>query len=101
MASLSEKAIVQALEIYRSTPTESNALSYDHVFQISEQLRILREETSGLATEILARYQPFARDLRLINSCLDIAYDLARFGRYAYDIALTLYWLSDVKERNS
>lgn len=97
MANLSEKAIIDALEIYR-TPTEPHAFSYDHVFQISEQLRILREETSGLAIETLARYQPFAGDLRFINSCLDIAYDLARFGRYAYDIALTPYWLGDVKE---
>jgi phosphate transport system protein len=99
MANLSEKAIFDALKIYRNTP-EKPTLSYDHVFQISEQLRILREETSGLATEILARYQPLAGDLRFINSCLDIAYDLARFGRYAYDIALTPYWLGNVEECN-
>lgn len=99
MANLSEKAIIDALEIYR-TPIEPHAFSYDHVFQISEQLRILREETSGLAIETLARYQPLAGDLRFISSCLDIAYDLARFGRYAYDIALTPYWLGDVKECN-
>jgi phosphate transport system protein len=96
MASLSEKAIVNALSTYKNT----SPVSSDYVFQTSEQLRILREETSGLATEILARYQPLANDLRFINSCLDIAYDLARFGRYAYDIALTPYWFGDVTECN-
>ena len=66
------------------------------VFQISEQLRALKEETSGLAIEILARYQPLASDLRFIKSCIDIAYDLARFARYAYDISLTPEWFGDL-----
>ena len=45
--------------------------------------------------ELLARYQPLAGDLRYIKSCIDIAYDLSRFGRYAYDIALAPIWLEN------
>jgi phosphate transport system protein len=92
MASLAEKAILTSLEAYQRKPGVSSVT----VLHISEQLRILREETSGLAVEILARYQPLAGDLRYVKSCIDISYDLSRFGRYAYDIALTPDWLGDL-----
>jgi phosphate transport system protein len=92
MAYLSEKAVLNSLDVYQKKP----GISSDEIFQVSEQLRILREETSGLAVEILARYQPLASDLRFTKACIDIAYDLARFGRYAYDIALTPDWLGDL-----
>lgn len=73
-----------------------HGFSSDRIFNLSEQLRILREETNDLAVELLARYQPLARDLRFIKACNDIAYDLSRFGRYAYDISLTPDWLGDL-----
>ncbi|MDQ1279950.1 MAG: phosphate transport system protein [Thermoproteota archaeon] len=92
MANLAEKAIRTAMEIFE----ENRLINSESVFQISEQLRFLREETSNLAVEILARYQPLARDLRFVKSCIDIAYDLSRFGRYAYDISLTTKWLGSL-----
>ena len=92
MAKLAETAVVDSINVYQKKPGATT----DSVYQISEQLRILRDETSGLAVELLARYQPLARDLRFIKSCIDIAYDLSRFGRYAYDIALTPDWLGDM-----
>jgi phosphate transport system protein len=92
MANLAEKAVRTSLEIYQ----EKSGVTSETVFHISEQLRFLREETSGLAVEILARYQPLARDLRFVKSCIDISYDLSRFGRYAYDISLTPEWIGDL-----
>ena len=59
---------------------------------------MLRESTNDLAVELLARYQPLAVDLRYIKSCIDVSYDLSRFGRYAYDIALTPSWLGDLSQ---
>ena len=92
MADLAQKAVMNAITAYQ----QQDGMSSVKILHLSEQLRLLREETSGLAIEILARYQPLASDLRFIKSCIDIAYDLARFGRYAYDIALTPDWLGDL-----
>ena len=36
--------------------------------------------------ELMAKYQPVASDLRTIKSYMKIAYDLERFGRYAWGI---------------
>jgi phosphate transport system protein len=92
MADLAQKAVSNSLQAYQ----QQDGMSSVKILHLSEQLRILREETSGLAIEILARYQPLASDLRFIKSCIDIAYDLARFGRYAYDVALMPDWLGDL-----
>jgi phosphate transport system protein len=60
------------------------------IFEYSEELRVLQTEVTDYVTELIARYQPVARDLRLIQSSMDIAYGFSRFGRYAYDIAEVL-----------
>ena len=59
----------------------------ERIYGWSEELRILQDEVSELAVELLARYQPVASDLRFIKSCMEIAYGLSRFGRYAHDIS--------------
>ena len=92
MGKLSEDAVATALNVHKG----NGKASLDKIYQLSEQLSFLRTEATDLAVELLTRYQPLADDLRLIKSCIDISYDLARFGRYAYDIALTLDWLGDV-----
>jgi phosphate transport system protein len=92
MGKLSEDAVTSALTVYKG----NGKASLDNIYQSSERLSFLRNEATDLAVELLTRYQPLADDLRLIKSCIDISYDLARFGRYAYDIALTLDWLGDV-----
>ena len=46
----------------------------------------LSEEAEDKAVELIARYQPVASDLRTIKSYMKIAYDLSRYGRYAWDI---------------
>lgn len=81
MGTFSEQTVSTAIDAY----TQNKNL-VEEVFTASERLRMLEEEVSELAIELLARYQPVASDLRFIKSCLEIAYGFTRFGRYAYDI---------------
>ena len=58
----------------------------EDVKKLSDQLQFMREEVGNLAVELLARFQPLATDLRFIRSCIQVAYDFSRMGRYALDI---------------
>jgi len=40
----------------------------DRIYSWSEELRMLQDEVSELAVELIARYQPVASDLRFIKS---------------------------------
>jgi phosphate transport system protein len=60
------------------------------VFEFSEKLRSLEDEVGDIATEIVARYQPVAKDLRFIRASMEIAYIFWRSGRYSYDIVNTI-----------
>ena len=46
-------------------------------------------DVENKAFELIAKYQPVASDLRIINSYMKIAYDFERYGRYAWDISFT------------
>lgn len=81
MANLSVKSVDSAIESY-----EKGTGSKEQIFEWSEQLRVLQDEATELAVELIARYQPVATDLRFIKSCMEISYGFSRFGRYAYDI---------------
>jgi phosphate transport system protein len=81
MANLSVKSVDTAIESY-----EKESGSKDQIFTWSEQLRVLQDEVTELAVELIARYQPVATDLRFVRSCMEISYGFSRFGRYAYDI---------------
>ena len=85
MAHLSEASVNAALDSYQKGITARS-----QIFEYSEELRVLQTEVTDYATELIARYQPVARDLRFIQSSMDIAYGFSRFGRYAYDIAEVL-----------
>jgi len=85
MGHLSEELVNSALESY-----EKGIMLRSQIFEGSEKLRFLQIEVTDFATELIARYQPVARDLRLIQSFMDAAYGFSRFGRYAYDIAEVL-----------
>lgn len=93
MAKLSESTVATAIQSY----IEGRDLR-DETFAHSEKLRILQDEVSELAVEIIARYQPVAGDLRYIKSCMEIAYGFLRFGRYAYDISEVLAIYGDLSE---
>ncbi|MGA9154821.1 MAG: phosphate uptake regulator PhoU [Candidatus Nitrosopolaris sp.] len=82
MANISENSVFTAMESY-----EKGINVKSRIFEWSERLRILQEEVSDLAVELIARYQPVASDLRMIRSCMEISYGFSRFGRYSYDIA--------------
>jgi len=85
MAELSEKCVLNAIELY-----EKGIAKKTQIFEWSEKLKVSQSKVTDLATELIMRYQPVARDLRYIRSCMEIAYGFSRFGRYAYDIVEVL-----------
>ncbi|AFU57926.1 putative phosphate uptake regulator, PhoU [Candidatus Nitrososphaera gargensis Ga9.2] len=93
MSEISERSVITAIESY-----EKGSSVKKTIFNWSEQLRVLQDEVSDLAIELIARYQPVATDLRFIRSCMEIAYGFSRFGRYAYDIVDVLETMGSVGE---
>jgi len=61
----------------------------EQVGELSEILVATTVSVEDKAFELIVKYQPVASDLRLINSCMKIAYDFERYGRYAWDISST------------
>ena len=93
MGTLAQNSVLKAIQAYaRGEKITQEALDR------AKQLSTLAAEVEELAVELLARYQPVATDLRLIKSCLEIAYGFSRFGRYAYDIAQVLEIFGDVSQ---
>src|SRR5437667_11039859 len=82
MAELSQNTVSTAIDAY----VQGRDLR-ERIFGWSEELRMLQDEVSELAVEIIARYQPVASDLRFIKSCMEVSCDFSRFGRYAHDIS--------------
>ena len=91
MASLSEKSVSTSIEAYMQSRNMA-----EQIHSWSEELRLLQEDVSDLGTELIARYQPVASDLRYIRACMEISYGFSRFGRYAYDIAEVLEMFGDL-----
>jgi phosphate transport system protein len=81
MGELAEKTVSLSFDCY----TKGTDV-YERVQTWSETLVSLSEEVEEKAIELIARYQPVASDLRIIKSYMKIAYDLSRYGRYAWDI---------------
>lgn len=61
--------------------------SHEQVQNLSETLVSMADEVEDKAFELISRFQPVASDLRIIKSYMKIAYDFARYGRYALDIS--------------
>lgn len=61
----------------------------DQEHELSEILASMSVEVENKAFELIAKYQPVASDLRIINSYMKIGYDFERYGRYAWDISFT------------
>lgn len=94
MAKLSERSVFTSIESYeRGTSTIKK-----QIFEWSENLRLMQDEVSDLSIELIARYQPVATDLRFIRSCMEIAYDFSRFGRYSYDIVDVLETMGSISD---
>ena len=95
MGHLSVDLVNSALESY-----EKGIMLRSQIFEGSEKLRFLQIEVTDFATELIARYQPVAKDLRFIQSFMDAAYGFSRFGRYAYDIIEVLETMGSVHKCN-
>ena len=93
MSKISEICVSTVLESYTKGDVKKREM-----FEWAENLRILQEEVSDLAFELIARYQPVATDLRYIKSCLEISYVLARFGGYGYEIVEVLDMMGSISE---
>src|SRR6184192_327488 len=93
MAELSQNTVSTSIDAY----VQGRDLR-DRIYSWSEELRMLQDEVSELAVELIARYQPVATDLRFIRSCMEIAYGFSRFGRYAYDIVEVLETIGHISE---
>ncbi len=59
----------------------------EDVHELSEILVTMTDEVEEKSFSLIAKYQPVASDLRIINSYMKIAYDFERYGRYAWDIS--------------
>jgi phosphate transport system protein len=60
----------------------------EDVHELSEMLVSMTTEVEEKTFGLIAKFQPVASDLRIINSYMKIAYDFERYGRYSWDIAL-------------
>jgi len=85
MGAIAQRSLQIALDSY----FQNNGLR-KRVFELCEKLRSLEDEVGDIATEIVARYQPVAKDLRFIRASIEIAYIFWRSGRYSYDIVNTI-----------
>jgi phosphate transport system protein len=85
MGDMAQRSLQIALDSY----FQNNGMR-KKVFEFSEKLRSLEDEVGDIATELVARYQPVAKDLRFIRASMEIAYIFWRSGRYSYDIVDTI-----------
>jgi phosphate transport system protein len=85
MAELSEKSVTTSIDAYLAGKNRT-----DEIRQWSEELRKAEDDVSDLTTEVIARYQPVASDLRFIKASMEVSYGFSRLGRYALDIAQVL-----------
>jgi phosphate transport system protein len=70
----------------------------EEVHELSEILVSMTVEVEEKAFALIAKYQPVASDLRIINSHMKIAYDFERYGRYAWDISYIRKRLGGLKD---
>ncbi len=93
MAQISEKSVTMSIQSYSEGGNHS-----EEILRWAEDLRKLQDDVSDLATELIARYQPVAFDLRFIKACMEISYGFFRYGRYAHDIAQVLEMFGDLSQ---
>jgi phosphate transport system protein len=67
----------------------------EDVYSKKEKLAEMDEKLEEKAFQLIALYQPMAKDMRTIACCLKIITYLARIGRYGKDIAKIVQEISD------
>jgi phosphate transport system protein len=93
MSKISKICVSTVMESYTKGDVKKGEM-----LEFAETLRVLQEEVSDLAFELIARYQPVATDLRYIRSCLEVSYVLSRFGGYGYEIVEVLEMIGSISE---
>jgi phosphate transport system protein len=93
MSKISKICVSTVMESYTKGDVKK-----EEMLEFAETLRVLQEEVSDLAFELITRYQPVATDLRYIRSCLEVSYVLSRFGGYGYEIAEVLDIMGSISE---
>ncbi len=76
--------------------TEDPQSVLNEVDKGAQILSFTHENLRVRISEILARFQPMASDLRTLISLMEISYGLVRLGRYARNIAQTLALFEDI-----
>jgi len=69
--------------------------------ELSQVLDSMTKEVEDKAFGLIAKYQPVATDLRIINSYMKIAYDFERCGRYSWDISYISKTMGGLKKCSS
>ena len=90
MGQLSEQTVATAMQAYQT------GKSIQEVNSWSNKLKVLDDQVSDMAIELIARFQPVASDLRYIKASLEISYGFYRYGRYAHDIMEVLDTFGDL-----
>jgi phosphate transport system protein len=93
MSKISVNCVSTVMESYMKGDIKKKEM-----FEFTKKLRVLQEEVSDLAFELIARYQPVATDLRYIRSCLEVSYALSRFGGYGYEIIEVLDMIGSISK---
>jgi phosphate transport system protein len=93
MGETAEKALTIAIDGFVREKDKS-----ENVQELSEILVSMTVEVEEKAFALIAKYQPVASDLRIINSHMKIAYDFERYGRYAWDISYIRKRLGGLKD---
>ncbi|HMK95168.1 MAG TPA: phosphate signaling complex protein PhoU [Candidatus Limnocylindrales bacterium] len=82
MGGVAEKALSTSIDGFIDGKDVSK-----NVHELSEILVNRTVEVEEKAFSLIAKYQPVASDLRIINSYMKVSYDFERYGRYAWDIS--------------
>ena len=82
MGQVAEKALSTSIGAF----IEHRDVSKD-THELAELLVNRTVEVEEKAFSLIAKYQPVASDLRIINSYIKVAYDFERYGRYGWDIS--------------
>jgi phosphate transport system protein len=82
MGEAAQQALALAIGGYVRGKDES-----EDVYELSQLLNAMAADVEEQSFLLIAKYQPVASDLRIINSYIKIAYDFERYGRYAWDIS--------------
>lgn len=93
MGELATQSIHLALDSYLGGKNARN-----EVFELSRQISNLYDQVGDLTFQMILKYQPVARDFRLIRSSIEISYAFTRFGRYAFDITAVREMFGDLSE---